>query len=443
MDVVGNIQSKSGTYIQMERWGMGVVFRPIPHPDGVEVPSDISQAIAIDTSGPFIPKECWTAMQRLFIYCIERDPRTGSRGQADTNNEVCVLFAHKDGNPKDVIVCAVPQVVGPARVSMDRTKGAINIITGEYYKHWPPIGYTEFGDCHSHNRMGAFFSGTDDRDDMGMPGIHLVCGEYKKDKSGWWRYSTAVSIVAANHRFRRILDIESMTTREMRDKDLLDYSWVEEVTLHDDTLKHVHIEYPKDFVKEKYEAYGSGITWYTGDTRIGQHGLVLSNKTYEKPPEFGDGEYDEYYRRMSDAARQHWLAHGEIPSVEELRKQVGPVPWSRDKDRKQAPSGDVAAVEAEVTGKEAPKTPADMPGQIMLFEKVGLDVGANMADYDTKWAIRRSCDMIWDMLDELREEWDGDENAANRVFAAAINRYGVLRNKAKPLIKKPKQSTGE
>jgi len=57
-------------------------------------------------------------------------------------------------------------------------------------------GYTMIGDIHSHARMSAFHSGTDDNDEKTFDGLHITFGHVLDDE-----ISISASIVANGHRF--------------------------------------------------------------------------------------------------------------------------------------------------------------------------------------------------------------------------------------------------
>lgn len=93
------------------------------------------------------------------------------------------------------------------------TRGSVNavfdrccdIVTGEEITQFPPPGWAHAGSSHSHNTMSAFFSGTDDANELGVPGLHIVLGSLVKyDKS----YKAKASLVLRQN--RRIIDINSV-----------------------------------------------------------------------------------------------------------------------------------------------------------------------------------------------------------------------------------------
>ena len=75
---------------------------------------------------------------------------------------------------------------------------AVDIETGELVEQWPPEGWRPCGSSHSHNSMGAFFSGTDDKYELGDPGLHIVVGKIDTVAN---TYDLCASITANHRRF--------------------------------------------------------------------------------------------------------------------------------------------------------------------------------------------------------------------------------------------------
>ena len=94
---------------------------------------------------------------------------------------------------------AVPvQQVSGVSVRVDSFDHAIDITTGEVIQHWPPEGWSPVGSSHSHNTMDSFFSGTDDKYELGDPGLHIVVGNIDLATR---EYTLKASITANFRRF--------------------------------------------------------------------------------------------------------------------------------------------------------------------------------------------------------------------------------------------------
>lgn len=474
MEIVGGFASKRG-YLALQKWSCGIIFRPAMNPDGEEVPDDILDGILVAPEIPRITAECWTAMQRLFILCIEQDPR-GARGTVDANNEVCVVFGYNE-ETKEVIVAAMPQQVGRAHVAMDRTKGAINLITGEKYKSWPPVGYAEIGDCHSHNRMGAFFSGTDNNDDKGLPGVHLVCGNYTHDKSGW-DYKIASSIVANQTRYEKVLRQNQsgvLYSEKMTWEDIADIKWIEEVQLHDDVLSVVNVEYPKAVVYQMPAASSAytpipptGTHYGAGGTVRYENGKAVAYWDYKKNtwvdiPHYTDKVtpvtpyQDAYDAYVEQRARELGVSVQDYKQyLNDMREvRVNALTGGRDgfdlddddqfKAYRDAFDKDAAAGEEEAgvnpTRKEINEflgdmdtTSTDLPGQMTLFDQIVNE--AQVAEDDNTWPwwvhyLRDCVDNIYDEFDEIGKICP-DEFTKRKVLAAMLNRTDFFKGTIRP-----------
>jgi hypothetical protein len=396
MEVVGGIQSRT-YYYALEKWSRGIILKRDYNPDGPDLPHDAHTGIMLDPSAPLITRDCWTAMQRLFIHCIERDPRKET-GTVDANNEVCVVFAaHIESG--QVVVAAMPQVVGRAHVTMDRTRGACNLVTGEYYKSWPPPGYCEIGDCHSHNRMRAFFSGVDDNDDRGLPGVHMVCGEYQRDKTDRWEYRIASSVVADQRRYENILRIKddgSMEVVRMSFRDLVvDTEFDDAIELHPDVLNHVHVSYPEDWKKDEPKSiivHRPSIDGYGGTGR----GYGTYRRYHDTFQPFGYGvtpDAPRYTLRDEDM---------QLPTAEEIAQMI-----EEDLKRKHDPSYH--------------------PNQLTLFEEIANDVGIGKSD-QVWWLpyLKDEIDNIYETIDCIREMCPTEE-MTRKIIAAALNKTHMFK----------------
>ena len=113
----------------------------------------------------------------------------------------------------------------------------VDIVTGEVIAAggvWPPEDEFDAGSSHSHNTMSAFFSGTDDANELGCPGIHAVVGNIDiKNK----KYVVLVSMVMDGKRY--IMKNDDPT------KSLIDTSIRTGITFHPSVLEFVTRYTPK------------------------------------------------------------------------------------------------------------------------------------------------------------------------------------------------------
>lgn len=167
--------------------GFGQYLAPTIDPlaDTVITPEQL-EGFELNSDIPKIPYALWI---RWIDLCVEMC----KRGTGDL--EVSCRILRKDN---DYRICIPVQKVDGASVRVDSFDKAIDITTGEVIEQWPPEGWTPCGSSHSHNTMDAFFSGTDDKYELGDPGMHIVVGRIDVNKLD---YVLKASVVANNRRF--------------------------------------------------------------------------------------------------------------------------------------------------------------------------------------------------------------------------------------------------
>ena len=167
--------------------GFGQYLAPTIDPlaDTVITPEQL-EGFELNSDIPKIPHALWS---RWIDLCIEMC----KRGTGDL--EVSCRILRKDS---DYRICIPVQKVDGASVRVDSFDKAIDITTGEVIEQWPPEGWTPCGSSHSHNTMDAFFSSTDDKYELGDPGMHIVVGRIDVNKP---EYTPKASVVANNRRF--------------------------------------------------------------------------------------------------------------------------------------------------------------------------------------------------------------------------------------------------
>ena len=164
-----------------------------------------------------IPADLWSRWIKLcFHFASQR------RGNLEVS---CRLLRHQD-DKSHWRIAVPPQAVGGASVRADSFDGAIDIVTGEVIEQWPPNSWNPCGSSHSHNTMQAFFSGTDDRYELGDPGLHIVVGSINLTAR---TYTHQASITANGRRFLIDLPLVADLTPT-------------EDTFHPDVLQVVQLE---------------------------------------------------------------------------------------------------------------------------------------------------------------------------------------------------------
>ena len=85
-----------------------------------------------------------------------------------------------------------------------------------------PAGKTIVADIHSHNTMGAFFSGTDNRDDQNNVGFSGVVGHLKNDvPQTVWRF---------NYKDKKIeCDLDDIFMLPVRDEQTIPENWIDKI----------------------------------------------------------------------------------------------------------------------------------------------------------------------------------------------------------------------
>lgn len=188
------------------------------HPIKIEDP-EADETISFDDLRQFklgtfskIPADLWTAWVKLCFHFVE----------AGCNTEVSCRLMHDEAGNWRILIPR--QEVGGASVRVKTFDESVDIITGEEHDFYPPEGWRPLGSSHSHNTMGAFFSGTDDHYEIDDPGAHITVGGIKL---GTRQYEIAASVTANKTRFKLAYD------------NLLDATPVEGVNFHPKVLDYI------------------------------------------------------------------------------------------------------------------------------------------------------------------------------------------------------------
>jgi hypothetical protein len=218
------VTSDKGTF-EVDRsdvWGWYLV--PVEDPrrrsltlqeiNGVKLPDDFCK----------IPSDLWISWVDLcFHYCPEEK-------SPDPELEVQTLLCRKEGDPSQWRMLVPNQAVSGISVQSE-VKDCIDLMTGERFDYFPPTGWMHAGSSHSHNTMKSFFSETDDRSELSVPGIHIVVGDIDK-KKGTYTYKASIVV----RRLRKHTDFHDIVDA---DAD----SVPDEITFHPDVLKYIYKKY--------------------------------------------------------------------------------------------------------------------------------------------------------------------------------------------------------
>ena len=157
--------SRDGCWeIKSNNWGRYLAPTTDPTADTVITKEQLEGFELHDDIAP-IPADLWWRWIQL---CFEMT----KRGTGDLEVS-CRLLQNDAGEYR--IVVPVQKVTGVS-VRVDTFDRAVDIATGEVVQQWPPKGWRPVGSSHSHNTMDSFFSGTDDKYELGDPGLHIVVG---------------------------------------------------------------------------------------------------------------------------------------------------------------------------------------------------------------------------------------------------------------------------
>lgn len=333
IDVIAGVDR----FYEIQQWRTGLVLRPGKNPEGRVLPDGIEDAIVLSTDLPKIDAENWTATQKLYIWAMEelgiakdknpfhygRSFSMGRNNEAGVENYLAEDLSHW--------ITVVPrQVVGGASVDQDRTRGGINIITGEVYTQLPPPGYMDMGTGHSHNTMPlSSFSGTDDGDELCRPGWHILCSTYRMDKGGIWQYVITCSVVAGGKRYLRKVDPETWEITDMTFSDFVEINehgripWRGELKIPEEVFSFITIEKPKDWKTYTGEWSRSGGYRLAGGA-IRQEPLHIKSERTKDTINWGeffaglqDNEDDDF------PGQQYLFDNEQEEELEELRKFSG------------------------------------------------------------------------------------------------------------------------
>lgn len=201
-----------------QAWGKYLI--PSEDPDGLELSSFELGGIQLNPDFPKIPAELWARYIGLCFYmCPSGTKLTRSQHDSQLEVQVCLLRDQETLSKWKIVV--PKQMVSGVSVKAE-LKSNIDIVTGERYEQFPPPGWVHAGSSHSHNTMDAFFSGTDDRSELNVPGMHIVVGNIDHDNM---QYSYKASIVL--QKLRKEVDLDKVvdsTPLELEfHPDVLDY----------------------------------------------------------------------------------------------------------------------------------------------------------------------------------------------------------------------------
>lgn len=210
--------SRDGCWeLKSNQWGRYLAPAADPDADTV-ITKEQLEGFELNEDITRIPADLWNRWIELCFEMVKR-------GTGDLEVS-CRLLQNDAGDYR--IVVPVQKVTGVS-VRVDSFDKAIDITTGEVVEQWPPEGWLPVGSSHSHNTMDSFFSGTDDKYELGDPGLHIVVGNIDLVQRSY----TVKASVTAN--FRRFM-VDDVNVIDPDDHDI-------DTTYHPNVLNA--IELPK------------------------------------------------------------------------------------------------------------------------------------------------------------------------------------------------------
>jgi len=216
----------------------GSYLRPTDDPDAnVVIDDENLKTFNLNPGIHKLPAELWTRWVKLCFYYVDK---------VTSSVEVSIRILRSVEDASKYRMLVPRQKVSGASVRVDSFDVAIDIETGEEITQYPPDGWIPVGSSHSHNTMPSFFSGIDDKYELGDPGIHLVVGGI--NVSGL-KYTIAASVVGSGRRF------------EVPFTDLIDATPVSGVEFHPKVIDYVDYTTPVHTSTYKSTHAGSIVPW--------------------------------------------------------------------------------------------------------------------------------------------------------------------------------------
>jgi len=215
------ITSHKGTFEvdKSESWGWYLV--PVTDPRHRELTLQEINGVKLIPDFPRIPADLWICWVDLcFHYCPNKN-------SPEPELEVTTLLCRNKQDPSKWRMLIPNQTVSGVHVQAE-VKDCIDLMTGERFDYFPPIGWDHAGSSHSHNTMDAFFSSTDNKSELSVPGIHIVVGKINK-KTGQYTYKASIVL----RQLRKHIDFHDIVDAKADHVP-------DEITFHPDVLKYVY-----------------------------------------------------------------------------------------------------------------------------------------------------------------------------------------------------------
>jgi hypothetical protein len=172
-------RAPEGVYKRIDSpWGTHYV--KVPDPKGKPKPPELDE-FWLRSDFSKLPTELLQAIVSLFRSYLEPEKKKSKAAKhTDTTTEVQVCLLRNEEDPNIWKVVVPRQIVGS--VTVDATLAeSCDILTGEEYTVFPPVGWLHAGSVHSHHSMDSFWSPRDDKGELGVPGMHCTVGKLIQD----------------------------------------------------------------------------------------------------------------------------------------------------------------------------------------------------------------------------------------------------------------------
>jgi hypothetical protein len=215
----------------------GTYYTKIPDPKGNPKPKELDE-FHVNENFCKLPGNLLQAIITLFRHYLKEETKHPPHKYTESTTEVQVCLLRNEVNTDEWKVVVPKQVVGSVTVDATHAESC-DILTGEEYNIFPPIGWVYAGSVHSHHTMPPFWSSRDDEGELGNPGMHCTVGYLTKDS-----FSICTSIVLNKKRY--ILD----------PKICLDLSLCSNITSKPhDKNKSIKAKMPSSLISDKVHNY--------------------------------------------------------------------------------------------------------------------------------------------------------------------------------------------
>jgi PRTRC genetic system protein A len=276
--ILRHVKLTKGRFIRIEVDKIPNLKEPIP-----ELVPDVKEEINFLPNGK-IPAHLLDQIVQFF-----KDVMTIKKAEQEAMAHILYNEKDKDSQDKGYRIAIPNQTVSKASVKYETD-------------HLQPGDIIAL-DIHSHNTMGAFFSGTDNNDDRIRMGYSGVVGELnKKEPAFKWRLN-----VNDDRKSAELDDIFDVPVKEVK----VPSEWLEKVQTFRPSLPAVHGSYgPGAWHGWSGPGFGRGGSYDVG-TVVGRRSR--QNRSHSRDVEFAghEGTFDDLYTEL-DMALDHAMAREEM-----------------------------------------------------------------------------------------------------------------------------------